>query len=272
MRGPLLVLILVTASYVGLCLMAFLFQKRLTFFPERGLSASPRDAGLLFEDVSVVAEDGVRLHAWWVPHAEARAAVLFFHGNAGNISHRLDTLRFWHELGFSILIFDYRGYGDSEGEISESGTQTDARAVWRYLTDVRGHAPGEIVLFGRSLGAAVAIELATHVHSAGLIVESAFTTMADMARRAYPWLPVRWLLRMRFESLQRIQQIDTPKLFVHSTDDEVVPYDMGRTLFEAARGPKRFVPIHGTHGDGWLQSGTVYRDGVAAFVATLPLP
>lgn len=272
MRGPLLVLVLVTATYVGLCLMAFLFQKRLTFFPERRLAASPSDTGLRYEEVSVETEDRVQLHAWWVPHPEARGVILFFHGNAGNMSHRLDTLRFWNELGFSILIFDYRGYGHSGGQISEAGTQADARAMWRYLTEVRGHAPGEIVLFGRSLGAAVAIELATHVRSAGLIVESAFTTMADMARRAYPWLPVRWLLRMRFDSLNRIRRIDAPKLFVHSTDDEMVPYDMGRTLFEAASGPKQFLPIVGTHGDGWLRSGVVYRDGVAAFVATLPLP
>ncbi len=215
--------------------------------------------------------DGVSLHGWFVSRSDASGVVLFFHGNAGNISQRLDTLRFWHDMGLSILALDYRGYGHSEGEISEAGTRLDARAGWRYLTEARGYAPERIVVFGRSLGAAVAIELASEVGCAGLIAESAFTTVADVARRAYPWLPVRFLLRMRFDSRSHVQTIVAPKLFVHSAQDEVIPFYMGQALFEAAREPKTFLAIRGAHNDGWLQSGERYTDGMRAFIASLGL-
>lgn len=272
MRGAILTVALVAATYVVLCLLALLFQKRLTFFPDRRLMATPEEIGLAYEDVVVVAEDGVQLHGWFVPRGESRAAVLFCHGNAGNISHRLETLRFWYDLGFSILAFDYRGYGRSDGEISELGTRLDARAMWQHLRETRGYAPETIVLFGRSLGAAVAIELGASVHCAGLVAESGFTTVADVARRAYPWLPVRLLLRMSFDSRARVQEIAAPKLFIHSTDDEVVPFSMGRELFDAARDPKEFLAIHGAHNVGWLHAGERYTDTVRSFVTSLGLP
>jgi fermentation-respiration switch protein FrsA (DUF1100 family) len=271
-RGTLFIVVFVAATYVALCLFALVFQKRLTFFPERRLVATPLDIGLSFEDVAVVADDGVRLHGWFVPHRESRGVVLFCHGNAGNISQRLDTLRFWYDLGLSILAFDYRGYGRSAGDISEAGTRLDARAMWRYLTETRGYAPETIVLFGRSLGAAVAIELGASVQCAGLVAESGFTTVADMARRAYPWLPVRLLMRMQFDSRARVREIAAPKLFIHSSNDEVVPFSMGRELFDAAREPKQFLTIQGAHNIGWLDSGARYTDAVRAFVASLDLP
>ena len=272
MRGALWIVLFVTGTYAALCLFAFLFQKRLTFFPERELVATPDDVGLPFETLRIPTPDGESLHAWFVPHPTSRAVVLFFHGNAGNMSQRLETLRFWHDLGLSVLVFDYRGYGHSSGRVSEAGTQMDARSVWRYLTETRTYASESVVLFGRSLGAAVAIELAAQVGCAGLVAESAFTSLVDMAQHAYPWLPVRLLVRMRFDSRRRVAAVRAPKLFIHSTEDELVPTTMGRALYEAAPDPKRFLAIRGAHNDGWLRSGDVYRDGVQAFVQALGLP
>jgi pimeloyl-ACP methyl ester carboxylesterase len=264
-RGILIVLLLLGGTYIAICVLAFLFQKRLTFFPERRLEMTPARAGLEFEDVFFEAEDGVRLHGWFVPAASERGTVLFFHGNAGNISHRVDTLRLLHDLRLSILAFDYRGYGRSSGSISEAGTRADARAAWRYLVQERGVAPQSTLLFGRSLGAAVAIELATKVQPAGVIAESAFTSIADMATHAYPWLPVRWLLRMQFDSREHVRNLRVPKLFVHSRDDDIVPFDMGWRLYAAAADPKWFLEIQGSHNEGWLLSRE-YAEGWRRFL------
>lgn len=264
-RGILVVLLLLGGTYIAICVLAFLFQKRLTFFPERQLEMTPARAGLEFEDVFFEAEDGVRLHGWFVPATPERGTVLFFHGNAGNISHRVDTLRLLHDLRLSVLAFDYRGYGRSNGSISEAGTQADARAAWRYLVQERGVAPQSLLLFGRSLGAAVAIELATKVKPAGVIAESAFTSIADMATQAYPWLPVRWLLRMQFDSLEHVRNLRAPKLLIHSRDDNTVPFDMGWQLYTAAADPKWFLEIHGPHNEGWLLSQE-YAEGWRQFL------
>jgi fermentation-respiration switch protein FrsA (DUF1100 family) len=272
MRGILIVLLVAGGTYFAVCCLAFLFQKRLLFFPERQLDGSPVRLGLAYEDVFIDTEDGERLHAWHVPANPERGVVLFCHGNAGNISHRLDTLRLLHDLQLTTLAFDYRGYGRSTGELSEAGTRADARAAWRYLVQQRGVAPDSIVVFGRSLGAAVAIELAAAVEPAALIAESAFTTVADMATRAYPWLPARWLLRIRYDSLERITRIRVPKLLVHSRDDEVVPFDMGRRLFEAAPEPKRFLEIRGPHNAGWMLSREVYAAELRRFLEEAGLP
>jgi len=242
-------------------------QQRLVFFPEATLAATPADVGLPFEEVRIPTEDGPVLHGWLVPGAEGAPVVLFCHGNAGNISHRLESLRLFHMLGLSTLIFDYRGYGMSEGKVSEAGTYRDARAVWRYLTGERGVKPERIILFGRSLGGAVAVELATEVRPAALVVESAFTSVPDMAAQVYPFLPVRLLARIGYDSLTRMDQVSGPVLVIHSRDDELVPVEHGRRLFEAAPEPKRFLEIRGSHNDGFIASGKTYVRGWAGFLA-----
>jgi hypothetical protein len=193
--------------------------------------------------------------------------LLFFHGNAGNISHRLDSIRIFADLGLDVFIFDYRGYGLSEGSPSEPGTYRDATAAWRWLTGERGLAPGQILLFGRSLGAAVALELATRVEPAGVILESAFTSVPDLGAAIYPWLPVRLLSRYRYDNLGRIASVRAPLLVVHSRGDEIVPFRQGQALFAAASEPKRFLELQGGHNDGFLASGVGYRRGLAEFLA-----
>ena len=245
------IVLIAAAVYVALGAFTYFFQSRLLYLPDvpsRAHMATPRTLGLDYEPVKIEAGDGVTLDAWYVPAEKARGTLLFFHGNAGNISHRLQSIAIFHALRLSVLIVDYRGYGASTGEPSEEGTYADAMAAWRFLTETRGTPPGRIVLFGRSLGAAVAADLAAH----------------------HCWnFPVRWLARFRYDSRAALAAVRCPVLIVHSRQDEIVPFDHGRALFEVAREPKRFLELHGGHNDGFVVSGRTYRDGLDDFLAPL---
>lgn len=251
--------------YVLILIAVYLFQSRLVFFPDRAMAGDPGHIGLEFEEVWLQS-GGRRIHGWFVPAAAQRATLLFFHGNAGNISHRMDSIRLFNQLRLSVFIFDYQGYGRSGGKAGESATYRDARAAWDYLTLERGLRPEEIVLFGRSLGGAVAIELATVTDPMALIVESCFTSAVDMGAKVYPWLPIRLVRRIRYNSLRRVGDIDVPKLFIHSIEDEVVPFGMGKRLYGRAQRPKQFLKIRGGHQDGFLVSGKLYADTIAEFL------
>jgi fermentation-respiration switch protein FrsA (DUF1100 family) len=266
MSNLIIIVTVLAVLYLLFCLLGFALQDKLIYFPDRTLVATPEHVGLSYQDVTFRAEDGVELHGWFVPAPAARAVLLFCHGNAGNISGRLESLSLFHSLGLAVFIFDYRGYGRSHGKPNEAGTYADARAAWRYLTEQKQVAAEHIVLCGRSLGGAVAIELATHVRPRALIVESAFTSAAELGARVYPWLPVRQLARIRYDSLSRVGYIRCPKLFVHSLHDDVVPYSLGLKLFQRAREPKQMLKIRGSHNDGFLTSGRKYVDGLESFL------
>lgn len=268
MRYPMTGIAIVAGVYALICVAAYVFQPRMVYFPHRQLDATPADIGLDYEDVSINTEDGVRLNGWFVP-ATGENTVLFLHGNAGNISHRFDTIRVLHALGLSTLIIDYRGYGQSGGRISERGTYADARAAFRYLRDQRGIDPGRIVIFGRSLGSAVAIELASHEHARALVAEACFTSMSDVGARHYRLLPVRLITRIRYNSVPRVAAIEYPKLFISSRDDEVAPFDLAQQLFRAAAEPKQFLEITGDHNSGFVTSGRTYIEGLQQFLASI---
>lgn len=202
------------------------------------------------EDVEIVAADGVKLHGWFArAPGSARWTILFFHGNAGNLTHRRSFIAQLRRLPADVLVIDYRGYGKSEGSPSEAGLYADARGAYDYLTRTRGVPADRIVIFGKSLGGAPAIELATKVPCGGLIVQSSFTSVPEMSKRVIPVIPVGWALRHRYDNLAKVGSIAAPKLFIHSPDDEVVPYEMGRRLFEAAAGPKEFYEASGGHNE-----------------------
>ena len=246
-----------------------LYQSSFIFFPSREIIATPTQAGLAYEPIEVRAEDGVRLSGWYVPAAEARLTVLFLHGNAGNISHRLMALHALHGLGLAVLILDYRGYGESSGSPSEQGTYRDALAAWEYLSRTRGIAADHIVLFGESLGGAVATWLATREHPAGLILESSFTTMRELAGHVYPFFPARWLLRVDYPTIERLSRVRCPVLVIHSPDDEIVPYEHGERLFAAAPGHKQFVQRQGGHNDAFLAGSAVLVAGIERFITSI---
>jgi len=263
------ILFLALMIYLGLVLMMAVFQSRLIFLPDiagRDLVATPERIGLEFESITLDTPDGETLHGWWVPHPQPRATLLFQHGNAGNISHRLDSLEIFHQLGLSVLMYDYRGYGQSTGRPSESGVYIDARRFWDYLVDEAGVAPADILLFGRSMGGAIAAQLATEVEARGLIIESSFTSVPDIGAELYPWLPVRWLARIHFPTKDYAARSRAPVLVIHSPDDEIIPFSHGRRIYDAAPEPKQLLEIQGDHNSGFLRSGALYREGLGRFV------
>lgn len=257
-----------------------LFEESLIFFPEPypsgewDTAAVAARTGTTIRDEWLRTDDGERLHGWWCTAASDEAGdgapptvvLLWFHGNAGNLSHRADLMAAYAGLGADVFIIDYRGYGRSSGRPTERGLAEDARAAWRHLRHRLGVAAERIVILGKSLGGAVGVGLAAEVDSAGLIVESSFTSVPDMARHHYPFIP-RWLVRTRMNSLSRISAVRCPVLVVHSPADEVVPFAMGRRLFDAAAGDRRFVEIPGArHNEIWVVGGERYFSEIRAFL------
>lgn len=235
------------------------------FFPERELLMTPRNVGLNYEDVYFTTDDEVRLHGWYIPNQNSDKVLLFFHGNGGNISHRVENLQFLHALGLNIFIFDYRGYGQSGGVASENGTYQDADAALSYLTSAKGVTLSQIVLFGRSLGGAVAIDLACRHSFPAIILESTFTSFADLLRPFFP--SIADAIKDKFNSLKKIKQIPTPLLFFHGNRDELVAYDNGKELFAAANEPKEFYPIEGAgHNDTYYFGGEPYWQKIKEFI------
>lgn len=246
----------------------YVLQTQMVYHPQKTISFTPNDVGLSYEDVTFTTEDNILLHGWYVPADTADQTVLYFHGNAGNISGRLQTIQLLHGLGYNVFIFDYRGYGRSEGSPSEEGTYKDAEAAWDYLSNDRSIANSEIIIMGRSLGGAIASWLAVHKTPMAVIIESTFTSAQDLGADLYPWLPVRWLLKYDYNTLENIQRIDVPLFMAHSKDDEIVPYHHGKQLFEAAGDPKNFVELQGSHGSGFWETGEKYRNALKNFLTT----
>lgn len=260
------VVLLAAVAYAGLCLFLFLFQSNLVYFPAKALYTNPERAGLKFEDVWLTADDGIRIHGWFVPHGDPRGTLLFFHGNAGNMADRIDSLSIFHDLELNTLIIDYHGYGSSGGAPGEKQTYLDAMAAWTYLVEQRNIPPDQIVVFGRSLGGGVASWLASEVRPAGLILESSFTSVPDLAAKLYPVFPVRWLSRIRYDSRSALSRVHCPVLIVHSPNDDIVPFAHARALYDAASEPKDFLELRGNHNDGFLISGDRYLRGLDAFL------
>ncbi len=260
------IVITIAAAYVIFAGFLFIFQSHYVYYPERVLLADPGSIGLDFESVSFETTDRVKLSGWFIPSDSARGVILFCHGNAGNIGHRLESIKIFHRLGLDILIFDYRGYGQSEGKPTEHGTYEDAEAAWQYLIETRRVIPSQVIVSGRSLGGAVASWLAQSQTPGALILESTFTSLPDIATTLYPYVPVRLLLRFKYNTAEYLARINCPVLIVHSRDDEIMPFSHGRRLFEMAKELKKFLEITGTHNEGFITSGKRYEEGLNAFI------
>ncbi len=252
-----------------LLLIAYVYARQgaMLYFPTKEIEATPRTIGLDYQELTLRTKDGLDISAWYIPADDARGFVLFCHGNAGNISHRLDSIQIFHSLGLGVLIFDYRGYGKSGGFPDEEGTYIDAETAWDYLVNILHVKPEKIVLFGRSLGSAVAAEIALRKQAGTLIMESGFTSVPDLGKKFFPYLPVGLISRYHYESIRKVGKIKIPKLFIHSPGDEIVPHEQGVELFERASEPKEFLSISGGHNEGFLLSGKEYVDGLKTFLS-----
>ena len=255
----LIVLFLVSIRYM---------ERHSIYFPMREITATPGLVGLPYEDIYFDTSDNKTLNGWFIAGDEAEFTVIFCHGNAGNISHRLEKISIFHGLGLNMFIFDYRGYGKSGGIPSESGLYKDIRAAYRYLTEERKIPGDNIILYGESIGGAVVIDLAQEENVGALITEETFTSVKDMAGIAYPFMP-NIIFSSRFDSIPKIKKITCPKLIIHSVDDEIVPFHMGEKLFNAAGPPKRFLKIRGTHNTAFLDSEERFTEGIRAFLDDL---
>ena len=262
-------LLLLGMALLNSCM--YLQQSSMVFFPYTAIDQTPAEWGLAYEDVFLETKDGVRLHGWYIPHHGSQQTLLFFHGNAGNISHRGASVEIFHRLGLNLFIFDYRGYGKSQGKPDEEGLYKDARAAWRYLTDQRGFEQEDIILFGRSLGGAVAAELAAEVQPGGLILESTFSSAKDVANALLPVLSRLIILRYDFNTAAHVRRVASPLLVLHSPDDEIIPFHLGEKVFQAANEPKSFVRMRGDHNSGFLMSQPDYERALGAFISSLIL-
>ncbi|MCG2710952.1 MAG: alpha/beta hydrolase [Candidatus Omnitrophica bacterium] len=241
-------------------------EKSSLYYPLRQLEGTPTEIGLPYENVFFNASDNTKLHGWFVPATDAKATVIFVHGNGGNISHRLDKIRVFNELNVNLFIFDYRGYGRSKGVSGEQGLYLDIQAAYDYIR--RKDSTGKVIIYGESLGGSLAVDLASKADIDGLILEGAFTSVADMAKIVYPWLPAV-LLKTKFDTISKISHVKAPKLHFHAEFDDVVPLSMGSRLFKAAKEPKKFVLLEGMHNDSFFVSAVKVRSELKEFFSSL---
>lgn len=263
-------LLIVLALAVALTVWLRHAELRMIYLPDHTIAATPDLLGMRYEEVWFDAADGVRLNAWLLHSRHPSGlAVLLLHGNAGNISNRMEKYAALLDIGADVLAVDYRGYGASAGKPSEAGTYLDAQAAYRYLTETRRISPGKLVVYGESLGSAVAVDLASQANVGGVILEEAFTSATDVGQSLYPFLPMRWLMRTRYDSLSKIGRIKALLLIFHSRDDEFIPITHAQRLLAAARAPRELVELRGGHNDAFLVSGELYRAALRRFFAAL---
>jgi len=257
---------IILAVIVGLSIFLFFFQSHYIYRPVKEMIITPDKIGLDFEDVTFKASDGTSLKGWYIPLPEDRGTVLYLHSNAGNISYYLDTVQVHRELRLSTFLFDYRGYGLSQGRPQEEGTYLDALAAWDYLVNDKGLPPERIIIHGHSLGGAIASYLATQRNPRILIIESSFTSFPDIARDYYPYLPISLIARYDYPVTDYVQVTRCPVLVIHSKDDEIISPNHGKLVFAAANEPKAFLSITGTHNEGFMTSGKTYTQGLNDFI------
>ncbi len=255
--------------YIALCLLLFFFQRSLIYFPDKNILFTPDQINLTYEEIFLKTSDGISINGWFVPADSSQNVILFCHGNAGNISHRLESIQIFNQLSLDVFIFDYRGFGKSTGTVSEEGTYLDAEAALNFLVDKKGYDPSRIIIFGRSLGSGIASWLAREKQPAALILESSFTSLPDLGAKLYPFFPVRLLSRYYYPTKKNLEYINCPKLFIHSKGDEIIPYALGLANFNAAQEPKEFLELRGSHNDGFLVTGSKYMEGIKAFITNL---
>ncbi|PHS56923.1 MAG: alpha/beta hydrolase [Sulfurimonas sp.] len=257
--------IILTCAYIILIVLLYTYQSKLVYFPSKNINTNPEAIGLVYESIIFQADDKTKLHAWYIPKKGAKTTLLFLHGNGGNISHRLDSIKIFNSLEMNVFIFDYRGYGNSEGETNEQNTYDDARSAWNYLLNNKKIKAEDIIIFGRSLGGTIAANLASSLKAKAIILESTFTTAKEFASDVYPFVP-GFLVHFTYETTRYLKDINYPILIIHSEDDDIIPFKYAKAIFENANEPKKFVKIKGSHNYGFLQSKDIYLDALKNFL------
>jgi len=256
------IIIAVTVFYAVVCVYIYFAQDKMIYFPTSDVALTPERVNLEYEELFIKAGEKDSIYAWFFPKEVnylTRKTIIFADGNAGNMSYRLETILFINQIGANVLMFDYRGYWKSSGKPSEEATYEDVMACYNWLVEVKGIRPENIIIFGRSLGGAVAVDLASKVSCGGLIVESSFTSTPDMAAHVFPLFPVRILSKYKYDSINKIKNVNCPILVTHSPDDEIIPFKMAQMLFDEAKEPKRFVSLSGGHNDREYLQDSTYR-------------
>ncbi len=245
------ILILIGLLTVLLFLYIKHLEKKSIFFPYREIEATPKEIGLDFEDIYIKTSDNKLINAWFIPHPDSEKVILFFHGNAGNISYRLDKIQYLYQLGVDVFIIDYRGYGNSQGKPTEKGVYLDAKAGYKHLLKKKNISPQDIIIYGESLGSVVGIDLASSFKVGGLIIAGGFSSGPDIGKLIYPYIP-KFLFPNILNSLNKIKKVRVKKLFIHSKEDEIVPISLADKLYQAAGEPKEFITTQGGHNYGLL--------------------
>ena len=244
-------------------------QEKYLYHPDKVWTATPASEGLAFEEVTLESSDGQKLSAWYLPSADPKGTILFLHGNKQNISLDLDALKMFQGLGFNVFTLDYRGYGKSEGSPSEEGMYQDAQAAWDWLVRVKQESQERIVISGRSLGAAVAADLASKNKSRALILEAAFTSLPEAAQDLYPYFPAKVFSKYHYDTFSKLPRIHCPVLIVHSRQDELIPFRHAERLYAALPGKRDFIELGGPHKGGYKPTLGQYHDGVKRFLDSL---
>ncbi len=258
-------IIIITGLFLFFGIYLYFSQHKMVFFPMSDLVITPDEIGLEYEDLFIEVESNEKINAWYLPCRDSveipdRKVVLFCHGNDGNISHRMETVEYILGLGADIMLFDYRGYGKSDGIPGEEEIYQDALACYNWLINQKSYTSEQIIIFGRSLGGAVAIDLAGRVSCSGLIVESTFTSAKAISKKMFPIFPIGLILKYKLNSIDKISKIKCPVLITHSMEDDIIPYKMGEELFNAAGELRKFIKLRGNHNERFYFQDHNYRN------------
>ncbi len=268
----LMIMLKITIVVLTACGLLIIFLRyievKTIFYPDKEVTIFPDQVKLGFQDVFFETSDNLKINAWMILSRNAKYTILFFHGNAGNISHRIEKIKFFNDLECNVFIVDYRGYGRSQGKPSEAGLYKDAQAAYAYLVS-KGILANQIIGYGESIGGAVVVDLARQKKMKAIILDSTLSSLKDMVKYSYPFIPY-WVFASRFDSESKIKVIKIPKLIIHSVNDEIVPFIFGKKLYIATPEPKQFLQIHGGHNSNFYEAVDILREGISGFIKNLP--
>ncbi len=266
--GFALIIAVIVIIYLVSAVYKFFTQSYYVFRPKKEITATPFDIKLYFEEIIFKSSDGINLSGWFIPSRSQKGVILFLHGKGGNISTRLTLIDYFNrKMGLSVFIIDYRGYGKSEGKPTEEGTYMDARAAWEYLTTSKKIKPGDIIIYGRSLGGSIAAWLAKEIKAELLILDSTFTSIKDIAAEMYPYLPVKRFFKFDYPTASYLKDVICPVLIIHSGEDDFIPFSHAVKLYNAANEPRQFLKTTGAHNNTYVKSEQIYIEGIKAFIS-----